>query len=149
MAGAWVSTSCSSWQRMQVSTSFSAGVEPRWGPTATHSSLCSMAQLEQQNTTQTRIDFTWSQGKNTPVVFLDQLGSPISYISRHNRFPLCSAFWHIVIQHLVWLNEVLLHRWHLGHNLLPMKLGGLCLPFSLSFLFVLSTLESKIKTELE
>lgn len=46
---AWVCaiTSCSSWQRMQVSTSLSAGVEPLWGPMATHISICSMAQLEE------------------------------------------------------------------------------------------------------
>ena len=58
-----------------------------------------------------------------------------------NRLALYPALWHVVIQHLVWLNEVLLHRWHLGHNLLPVEFGCLCLPFALSFLFVLSTLE--------
>lgn len=48
MAGACAATSCSSWQRMQVSSSLSAGEDPRWGPMATHSSLCSIAQLEAQ-----------------------------------------------------------------------------------------------------
>lgn len=48
MAWAWAATSCSSWQRMQVSTSLSAGVEPLWGPTATHISICSIAQLEEK-----------------------------------------------------------------------------------------------------
>lgn len=47
MAWAWANTSCSSWQRMQVSISLSAGVDPLWGPMATHRSICSMAQLEE------------------------------------------------------------------------------------------------------
>ena len=46
MAGAWGKTSCSSWQRMQVRISLSAGVDPLWGPMAMQSSLCFMVQLE-------------------------------------------------------------------------------------------------------
>ena len=45
MAWEWAVTSCSSWHKMQVSTSLCIGVEPRWGPTATHNSICIIGQL--------------------------------------------------------------------------------------------------------
>lgn len=62
-----------------------------------------------------------------------------------NRLSLHPALWHVVIQHLVGLNEVFLHRRHLGHDFLAVKFGCLCLPFPLSFFFVLSTLEQTNK----
>lgn len=59
----------------------------------------------------------------------------------HDSLSLSAALRHVVIQHFVGLYEVLLHGRHLGHYLLPVKFGRLRFPFTLSFLFVLSTLE--------
>lgn len=91
------------------------------------------------NTTQTRFR-SWSRASYTHLwgYLCEWSSSPLSSC---NRLSLCSTLWHVVIKHLVWLNEVFLHRWHLGHNLLPVEFGCLCLPFALSFLFVLCALE--------
>ena len=48
-----------------------------------------------------------------------------------------AAVRHVVVQHLVGLDEVPLHGGHLGHDLLPVELGGVRLPLALSLVFVL------------
>lgn len=67
-------------------------------------------------------------------------GSSVPLRSRHG-LSLSAALRHVVVQHFVGLDEVLLHGRHLGHDLLPVEFGRLCFPFTLSFLFVLSTLK--------
>ena len=52
-----------------------------------------------------------------------------------------AAVWHVVIQHLVGLDEVPLHGRHLGHDLLSMELGRIRLPLALSLVFVLGELK--------
>ena len=48
-----------------------------------------------------------------------------------------AAVRHVVVQHLVGLDEVPLHGGHLGHDLLPVELGGVRLPLALCLVFVL------------
>ena len=52
-----------------------------------------------------------------------------------------AAVRHVVVQHLVGLDKVPLHGGHLGHDLLPVELGGVRLPLALSLVFVLGHLE--------
>lgn len=137
IAWALAPTSCSSWQRMQVSTSLSAGVEPLCGPMATHRSICAIAQLEESKQTkvgQTQVlDLISCQ-------LMPFLNRPTSPLRSWSGLSLWSTLGHVFIKHLVGLNKVFLHCWHLGHDFLAVEFGCLCLSLALSFFFVLRTL---------
>jgi len=47
-----------------------------------------------------------------------------------------AAVWHVVVEHLVGLDEVPLHGRHLGHDFLPMELGRVRLPLALGLVLV-------------
>lgn len=82
----------------------------------------------------------WLRFGGLVSVFLGSF-SPSSPLSSRDSLSLCPALWYVVIKHLVGLDEVFLHSRHLGHYLLAVEFGRLSFPFTLGFLFVLSTLE--------